>query len=370
LLLKLIEPVFTGKKRILYVHRQEIIMKITKNNPTIGIDIGDLNSHLRFINDEKDIYAAKRIPTTIDAYRRTFGDIDPAVVTVETGQHSSWIIKLLKECGHEVIVINTRKARQIYMNPRKCDKKDAEILARLARDDEITSLSVENRSQQRQLDLSVIQARDKLIGSRTSHITYIRYKVKQFGGRIPSCAAKRFHDIAVPHIQMDLLPLVSPLLEQIRSFTDKVDYYDCEIDRLCHERYQCVLQLLDIPGVNKITALAFVIIIGDPNRFTDDRTVGAYLGLTPTMNNSGNRERYGGITRNGNKLLRSLLVQCGQNILLKNSQDTDLKNWGMRTMRRGIPRNKVTTGVARKLAIVLNHLWRTGEEYKPLHNMI
>ena len=116
-----------------------------------------------------------------------------------------------------------------------------------------------------------------------------------------------------------------------------------------------------------MTALAFQLVIEDPNRFGKSREVGAYLGLTPGEHQSGDRDPKRRITKEGDPLLRRLLVQCAHYII-RSKTDSDLKRAGLRIMSNGGHRSVAVTAIARKLAVLLHHLWVTGEVYEPLHN--
>lgn len=116
-----------------------------------------------------------------------------------------------------------------------------------------------------------------------------------------------------------------------------------------------------------LTSLAFILTLEDPTRFARSREVGPYLGLTPGQRQSGDRDVATGITKQGDAYLRRLLVQCAQHILHKGA-DSDLKRAGERLKERGAHPNKAVTAIARKLAVLLHHLWISGEVYEPLHN--
>jgi transposase len=113
--------------------------------------------------------------------------------------------------------------------------------------------------------------------------------------------------------------------------------------------------------VGSITALQYVLTIGDPGRFAHSRDVPAYLGLTPRRHQSGSIEQQLRISKAGNKQLRSLLVQCAQYLLGRFGPDSDLKRWGTRMFERGGKNSKkrAIVAVARKLAVLLHRLWIT-----------
>lgn len=123
-------------------------------------------------------------------------------------------------------------------------------------------------------------------------------------------------------------------------------------------------------GVGPLTALAFVLTLEDPSRFGTSRSVGAYLGLTPGRDQSGESDPQQRISKKGDAMLRRLMVSCAHYVLGPFARDSDLRRHGEKIAERGgkHAKNRATVAVARKLAVLLHRLWVTGEAYEPLHN--
>ena len=119
-----------------------------------------------------------------------------------------------------------------------------------------------------------------------------------------------------------------------------------------------------------LIALTFVLTIEDKSRFEKSRDVGCYVGLRPKRSESGQRQPELRITKEGDVYLRKLLVQGAHCVLKKKAPDTDLKRWGTKLAGRGgkNAKKRAIVAVARKLAVLLHHLWATGEVYEPLRN--
>ena len=119
-----------------------------------------------------------------------------------------------------------------------------------------------------------------------------------------------------------------------------------------------------------MTALAYLLILEDPERFARSRSVGAYLGLVPAANESGESSPELHITKEGDVLLRRLLIGCGHYILGPFGEDCDLRRYGERIAQRGgkNAKKRAAVAVARKLAILLHRLWRNSEVYDPFYN--
>ena len=146
--------------------------------------------------------------------------------------------------------------------------------------------------------MALIRSRQALVGSRTQLLNHVRGAVKSFGGRLPKCPAVSFHNRAAEHIPEALLPALGPILEQIGSLTERIREYDRQPERISRERYPETGLLRQVEGVGPLTALTFVLTLGDPYRFEKSRSVGAYLGLVPATAKSGDRDPQTGILRN------------------------------------------------------------------------
>ena len=150
---------------------------------TVGIDLGDKVSRFCVLDQEGEIIEESSVKTTDGALQQRFAAMSSTRVAIEAGAHSPWVSRLLEGCGHEVLVANARKMRLIYENDRKCDRVDAESLARLARLDPKLLAPIHHRDASRQADLAVIRARAAVVAARTQLINAMRGMVKAIGGR-------------------------------------------------------------------------------------------------------------------------------------------------------------------------------------------
>jgi transposase len=129
--------------------------------------------------------------------------------------------------------------------------------------------------------------------------------------------------------------------------------------------------LRQVEGVGALTALTFVLTLEDPSRFAKSRSVGAYLGLVPASDRSGDRDPQRRISKEGDEMLRKLLVGSAQYILGPFAkEDSDLRCHGEKIASRGgkNAKKRAAVAVARKLSVLLHRLWVTGEVYEPLYN--
>jgi transposase len=269
-----------------------------------------------------------------------------------------------------VLVANARKTRLIYAESRKTDRIDAEKLARLARLDPKLLAPIEHRGESSQAHLALIRSREALVRTRARLINHVRFVVKPFGHRLPKCSAQGFHKKVSGGIPEALNPALEPILQTIEELTARIREYDRKLAALAEELYLETKLLEQVQGVGALTALAFVLIVEDPTRFANGRAVGAYAGLVPGKDQSGDSDPQRRISRHGNELLRRLLVGCAHYILGPFGQDSDLRRHGEKIAERGgkNARKRAIVAVARKLAVLLHRLWISGEVYDPLYN--
>ncbi len=338
---------------------------------TAGLDLGDRYSYLCLIDTQSgEVLEEGRLGTTPEAFRRRFSSELPLRIAIETGTHSPWVSRVLEACGHEVLVANARKLRLIYANKRKTDEVDAENLARLARVDPKLLYPLKHRGEGSQAHMAIIRSRQTLVASRTQLVNHVRGAVKSLGARLPKCPARSFHKRAAAHIPEALLPALGPILEQIGSLTERIRDYERQLEAISKEHYPETELLRQVEGIGPLTALTFVLTLEDPHRFEKSRSVGAYLGLVPATYRSGERDPQKRISKEGDEMLRKLLVGSAHYILGPFGSDSDLRRHGEKIASRGgkNAKKRAAVAVARKLSVLLHRLWVSGEVYDPLHN--
>src|SRR5215217_1399283 len=161
---------------------------------TAGLNLGDKDSYVCLIDtDSGKVLQEGRLRTTPEALRRRFSSEQRVRVAIEAGTHSPWVSRVLKECGHEVLVANPRKRRLIYGQARKTDRLDAEKLARLARVDPKLLSLLEHRGEASQAHLALIRLRAELVRSRAQLINHLRGTVKSIGARLRESSPASFN---------------------------------------------------------------------------------------------------------------------------------------------------------------------------------
>lgn len=333
----------------------------------VGVDLGDRSSQVCRLDAETGAIVEEiRVSTTSASLQRYFSQVGSSRVILESGTHTPWIRRLLEKLGHEVIVANPSKVRAISASRRKTDERDARCLAQLGRVDPELLSPVHARSEEAQQALAVVRAREGLVRARTMLVNQVRGTVKSFGARLPGCSADAFARRALEELPSSLKGSMEPLLAVIADLSERIAGFDRDVEAW-GQRFPATERLRQVKGVGPLTALVYVLTLGDPHRFSRSRAVGPYLGLVPASRNSGDSAPQLPITKQGDRLLRRLLVQASHYILGPFGQDSDLRSFGLRLSERGAKNGKkrAVVAVARKLAVLLHRLWISGEDYQP-----
>ena len=242
------------------------------------------------------------------------------------------------------------------------------MLARLGRADPKLLSPIRHRSEATQRALVRLKVREALVRSRVNLVNSVRFQLKSLGVFVPSSIkAMAF----ARKVRAQLAPadtaLVEPLLVAIEAVNAQVKALDAELETLANETYPATARLRQIPGVGPPTALCFVLTLESPEHFANARAVGPYLGLVPRRDQSGQTDKQLGITKAGHVQLRCLLVNCAHYILGPFGPPCSLRAAGERLAARGgkSAKKRAVIAVARKLAVTLLALWKTGADYRP-----
>jgi transposase len=347
---------------------KQIRQLAAKQRLTVGLDLGDRSTRYCILDESGEVVSEGAVPTTKTGLESMFGKMAASRVALEVGTHSPWISRYLAEFGHEVIVANAHKVKLITQSVRKNDRIDARQLARLARVDPQLLSPIRHRGEQVQEDLAMIRARAEMMEARTQLINSARGLVKPMGERLANCDADQVGVKVAEGLKEEARRVVEPLLKMVEAISTQIGQYDEQIAKIA-ERYPEEKLLQQVYGVGRLIALTYVLTLESAERFAHSRDVGPYLGLTRKLRDSGDSEPELGISKTGDGLLRSLLVQGAHCILRKGAPDSDLREWGLGKAKGGKrAKKRAVVAVARKLAVLLHHLWVTGEVYDPQYN--
>lgn len=281
-------------------------------------------------------------------------------VGMEASGHARWFERLLAELGYELWIGDPAKIRAAEPRKQKNDARDAALLLRLLEEGTFERLRIRIPTAEERDVRQLVLHRHRLVEMRTRVKNQLRAVALNEGlGPRPGLWSRKgqeqFRALSLPpwteQRRADNLELLSDLLQRTVPL-------DVAVEQEAQRRPE-VVRLMSHPGVGPITALTFVLVMGEPARFDNSKQVASYLGLIPCEDSSGGRQRLGHITKQGNALLRGLLVEAAHSAARR---EPELGRCYRRlAMRKN--RSIAAVAVARKLAVRLWWMWKRGLSY-------
>jgi transposase len=280
-------------------------------------------------------------------------------VGMEASGHARWFERLLAELNLELWIGDAAEIRTQQVRKQKTDRQDAQLILRLMMEDRFPRIWVpsgENRDL-RQL----LWHRHRMVQARTRILNQLQAMALNQGLR---CKKRLWREAGREQLEaFRLAPWASRRRHDLLELLDRLNPTITELTQTIEqEAEKCpeARRLMTHPGVGSLTALAFVLIIGRADRFQCGKQIASYLGLVPLEKSSGNRRRLGHITKQGNALLRFLLVEAAQ-VSARSIPEWRNKYFHL-AMRRG--RKIAKVALARRLAVQMFWMWRKGWEYE------
>jgi transposase len=328
----------------------------------IGVDYHPSFQQIAFLDQETGECGERRLNHSDGEAEKFYRDLKLRGVSVRVGLeatgYSRWFERLLAELGIEVWIGDAAKIKTKRVRKQKTDRQDAQLLLKLLLENNFPRVwvpSPENRDL-RQL----LWHRHRLVQMRTRIMNQLQALAMNEGKRWKK---KLFSEQG--RAQLEKFPLAvwanrrrQDLLELLDRMNPTIEQLTTAVEQEAKRRPE-VLRLMTHPGVGPLTALAFVLIIGTPERFPCGKQIGSYVGLIPSEDSSAGRQRLGHISKQGNALLRFLLVEAAQAAV---RYDLD---WRRRFLHLAMRRERriAKVAMARRLAIRLYWMWRNGWEY-------
>ena len=285
-------------------------------------------------------------------------------VVFETGPLSVWFYHALALEGLPAICIDARHAKAaLDMARNKTDANDADGLAHLAEAGFYREVRV--KSFESMLTRTLVAARNQMLKTTTQLSNQIRGLMKTFGMVVSKGAGRVFegHVRSLLASNAGLEQIILPVLEAWLGLRSRAAELSKQLVAAARVSEQCQL-LSSIPGIGAVTASSFVAAIEDPANFKRSRSVGAWVGLTTRRYQSGEVDYDGHISRRGDNHLRGLLYEAATVILTRTMADSSLRTWGLK-LREKIGFKRAAVAVARKLAVIMHAMLRTGELFEP-----
>ena len=210
----------------------------------------------------------------------------------------------------------------------------------------------------------MLVARSRLVSIRRDIENQVRSMIKEYGLLFQRAIGLQFQKQVIEVLGEGhrLRSVIEPLLLIHEQVCKQQAKFDGEIRGLAKSD-ETTRRLMTVPGVGVVTALTFRHTIDDPSRFRSASSVGAYLGLTPRRNQSGETDTNGRISRWGDRLMRSYLFEAATVLLYRTKKWSSLKAWGMKLAKR-IGMKKAKVAIARKIAVILHCIWVDGTSFE------
>jgi len=329
----------------------------------IGCDYHPRFQQIAFVNTEGGECGHRRLQHVAEAeqfYRALQGQT--VRVGMEAGGHARWFERLLAEVGHQLWIGDPRKIRAAETRKQKTDARDAAHLLELLRNGQFeTKMRIWVPTAEARDVRQLVLHRHRLVGMRTRVKNQLRAVALNEGmGPKPGLWSQK------GQAQFRALPLPvwserrrADNLELLAELVRRTEPLDQAVLAEAERRPEAV-RLMTHPGIGPITALTFVLTIGDPLRFANSRKLTSYLGVIPAEDSSGGRQRLGHISKQGNVLLRSLLVEAAHSAA---QREPELGRCYRRLAMRKNP-SIAAVAVARKLAVRLWWMWKRGLNYQ------
>lgn len=329
----------------------------------IGLDLGNTISLCEL---ESGNVRDRRVAGSVEELvRTTLGANKPkARVAIEACREAWHVHDVLTQAGHEVVLVDTTRARQIGIaqHGRKTNRLDAEVLARALAEERLPEAHL--LSPERRVLRERVMVRAAMVETRARLIVTVRGVLRAHGVRVAGCSPSAF----VSHARSrEMEPGARTMIEPLCAMIEECERRIVEIETTLiglAEREPVAQVLMSVPGVSLITAVTFISVIDEAKRFGNAHEVESYLGLVPGEFSTGDRRTLGGITRAGNSYLRTVLVQAAWSVLVRAEANDPLRRWAEQVAeRRG--KKVAVVALARRMAGVLWAMWRDGTYYDP-----
>ena len=330
-----------------------------------GLDVSVKDTSICIVDDTGKIVREVKVASEPDALLQVLRN--PAYrfrrIGLEAGPLSQWLFSALAEAGLPVICVETRHMRAVLKAQiNKTDRNDARGIAQMMRVGLYRPVHVKTLRSQK---LRMLLVHRKLLQSKSIAIENdLRGTLRNFGLKVGVAGTAKFEARIKELVENlpDLAALVEPLLVVRRVLREQIAVLHRRLLAIVRNDEVC-RRLMTTPGVGPVVALTYRATIDVPARFRNSRAVGAVMGLTPCKYQSGQSDRTGAISKCGDEMLRVMLYEAAQILLMRSTKWSWLKAWAMQiARRRGI--KKAIVALARRLAVIMHRIWVDGTEFR------
>ena len=330
-----------------------------------GLDVSVKDTSVCIVDGAGKIVRELKVVSEPDALLRVLRN--PAYrfkrIGLEAGPLSQWLFSALAEADLPVICVETRHMRaMLKAQINKTDRNDARGMAQMMRVGLYRPVHVKTLRSQK---LRMLLTHRKLLQSKAIAIENdLRGTLRNFGLKVGMAGWTKFEARIAELVgdMPDLAALVEPLLVVRRVLREQINILHHRVLTIVRADEVC-RRLMTIPGVGPVVALTYRATVDMPARFRKSKSVGAVFGLTCARDQSGERDRPGAISRCGDAMMRAMLYEAAQSMLVRSTRWSWLKAWAMQiAKRRGMKRAIVA--LARRLAVIMHRIWMDGTEFR------
>jgi transposase len=330
-----------------------------------GLDVSVKETSICIVDDAGKIVREVRVASEPEALLQVL--TNPIYrfkrVGLEAGPLSQWLYSVLAEAGLPVICVETRHMRAVLKAQiNKTDRNDARGIAQMMRVGLYRPVHVKTLRSQK---LRMLLTHRKLLQSKAIAIENdLRASLRNFGLKVGMIGTVKFEARIRELVKNlpDLAVLVEPLLIVRRVVREQLGILHRRVLAIVRDDDVC-RRLMTIPGVGPVVALTYRVTVDVPARFRNSKAVGAVFGLTPAKYQSGESERTGAISRCGDEMMRMMLYEAAQIMLVRSAKWSWLKAWAMKIARhRGM--KKAIVALARRLAVIMHRIWVDGTDFR------
>ena len=331
----------------------------------IGVDVSLASSAICVLNDAGNVISESKIASDPEAFVSYMRDVPHEItgIGMEAGPLSQWLYEGLARAGLKPVLMETRLVKKVLdASPVKTDRRDAQGIARLLQCGwyrEVHCKSV-TAQETRALLTGRSGLKKAIIGLELS----LRGVLRNFGLKMGQIS-KRDYDARVQELVVgnDMLRDVAlPILQARSELRKQLATLERQVRSKAKEDPVC-RKLMTMPGIGPVVALTYRAAIDDPTRFRRSKDIGPWVGLTPRLDESGERSVVGNISKYGDVSLRSALYQAA-NIMLNRGGENWLKTWALQLVQRCGNRRKAKVALARRIGVVLHRMWVDNTDFQ------
>lgn len=332
------------------------------NKHYCGLDFHKNFTQICIMNEKGHILSEERIKTSL---LTTYMANKHFTIGIEASGGVFDIAEKLEQQGHIVRIINPSQFKAIGIGGKKTDKNDAKAIATALRVDCIPEVRKKNLYSRKLKTL--LKSRDFIVQTRTSFICHVRAMLREYGLVMPS-GVTNFYEQVVEKINLiecaHLRKSLFVLIDQVSQLNNQIEEIEKEISQISKEDER-IKNLQSIPGIGLLTAVAFVATVEDASYFDNADKLSSYLGLVPREFSSGDKQRFGRITKAGPEILRKYLIHGARAYMRYVNRDNNDKTrrWAAR-LKDKAGMNKAVVAVAHKNAKICYAILRDGSIYK------